>query len=53
MLNNDVLDYAALFLELADAFFEREMWGEARGVYERLGVDENVRIHLIRTSTLG
>ncbi|EAU87481.2 RNA polymerase III transcription factor [Coprinopsis cinerea okayama7 len=39
ILSEDVLDYAVLFSEIADAYFEREMWAEARPIYELLGGD--------------
>ncbi|KAJ7666264.1 hypothetical protein DFH06DRAFT_1470427 [Mycena polygramma] len=37
VLAEDVLDYAPLFVETADAYFEREMYAEARPIYELLG----------------
>ncbi|RDB18196.1 Transcription factor tau subunit sfc4 [Hypsizygus marmoreus] len=39
VLSQDVLDYAALFAEIADAYFDREMYAEARPIYELLGGD--------------
>ncbi|KAG6331587.1 hypothetical protein ID866_7502 [Astraeus odoratus] len=39
ILAQDVLDYAALFVEIADAYFEQEMYGDARPIYETLGAD--------------
>ncbi|KIY47854.1 TPR-like protein [Fistulina hepatica ATCC 64428] len=39
ILSQDVLDYAALFTEIADAYFEREMYAEAKPIYELLGTD--------------
>jgi hypothetical protein len=36
------LDYAPLFAEIADAYFEREMYAEARPIYELLGADAAV-----------
>lgn len=42
VLSQDVLDYAPLFAEIADAYFERESWADARPIYELLGTDENV-----------
>ncbi|KAJ6595740.1 hypothetical protein DFH09DRAFT_146419 [Mycena vulgaris] len=39
VLSEDVLDYAPLFGEIADAYFEREMYGEARPIYEVLGAE--------------
>ncbi|KAE9396193.1 TPR-like protein, partial [Gymnopus androsaceus JB14] len=41
VLQEDVLDYAALFGEIADAYYERGMWMEARPVYELLSTDES------------
>ncbi|KAJ7159083.1 TPR-like protein [Mycena crocata] len=37
VLAEDILDYAPLFTEIADAYFERELFAEARAVYELLG----------------
>ncbi|KAM6492840.1 TPR-like protein [Amanita muscaria] len=39
VLSQDVLDYAPLFAEIADAYFEREMYADAKPVYELLGAD--------------
>ncbi|KAI5998108.1 hypothetical protein EDD15DRAFT_2243627 [Pisolithus albus] len=39
VLSQDVLDYAALFVEIADAYFEREMYSDARPIYETLGAE--------------
>ncbi|KAJ7158369.1 hypothetical protein C8R43DRAFT_995733 [Mycena crocata] len=39
VLCEDVLDYAPLFVEIADAYFERAMYAEARPVYELLGAE--------------
>ncbi|KAG2040882.1 TPR-like protein [Suillus americanus] len=39
VLAQDVLDYAALFGEIADSYFEREMYADARPIYEILGAD--------------
>ncbi|KZP20521.1 TPR-like protein [Athelia psychrophila] len=39
VLAEDLLDYAPLFAEIADAYFEREMYAEASGLYELLGED--------------
>ena len=38
----DILDYAVLFAEIAYAHFEREMYAEAKPVYELLGADPAV-----------
>ncbi|KAJ7116658.1 hypothetical protein C8R44DRAFT_212104 [Mycena epipterygia] len=37
VLSQDILDYAPLFTEIADAYFERELFAEARCIYELLG----------------
>ncbi|KAG2354401.1 hypothetical protein BDR07DRAFT_1306230 [Suillus spraguei] len=39
VLAQDVLDYAALFGEIADSYFEHEMYADARPIYEVLGAD--------------
>ncbi|EIN05645.1 TPR-like protein [Punctularia strigosozonata HHB-11173 SS5] len=39
VLCEDVMDYAPLFGEIADVYFEREMYAEARPIYETLGMD--------------
>ncbi|KAH9921621.1 TPR-like protein [Fomitopsis serialis] len=39
ILAQDVLEYAPLFTEIGDAYFEREMYPEARHIYEILGGD--------------
>ncbi|KAL1745068.1 hypothetical protein HDZ31DRAFT_37197 [Schizophyllum fasciatum] len=39
ILTEEPADYAPLFAEIADAYFERGLWAEARGVYEVLGAD--------------
>lgn len=43
VLAQDVLDYAALFGEIADSYFEREMYADARPIYEVLGAHPAVR----------
>lgn len=42
VLSEDVLDYSVLFAEIADAYFEREMYAEAKPIYELLGGDPAV-----------
>ena len=42
MLSEEVLDYSVLFAEIADAYFEREMYAEAKPIYELLGGDPAV-----------
>ncbi|KAF4563013.1 transcription factor TFIIIC subunit tfc4 [Pleurotus pulmonarius] len=37
VLAEDVLDYAPLFSEIADVYFEREMYADAKPIYELLG----------------
>ncbi|KAF9032358.1 hypothetical protein BJ165DRAFT_1535052 [Panaeolus papilionaceus] len=39
ILSSDVLDYSVLFLEIADAYFEKEMYEDAKVIYELLGGD--------------
>ncbi|TRM61397.1 hypothetical protein BD626DRAFT_434670 [Schizophyllum amplum] len=39
VLSEDPTDYAVLFGEIADAYFDRELWAEARPIYEVLGGD--------------
>ena len=43
VLLEDPLDYSALFSEIADAYFELEMYSEAGPIYETLGSDPAVR----------
>jgi len=42
ILAEDPLDYAPLFVELADAFYEKDMFEEARPIYELLGSSAEV-----------
>ena len=44
----DALDYAVLFSEIADAYFEREIWAEAKPIYELLGGDPAVCTPILR-----
>jgi general transcription factor 3C polypeptide 3 (transcription factor C subunit 4) len=46
VLAEDVLDYSVLFAEIADAYFEREMYAEAKPIYELLGGDPAVSIRV-------
>ncbi|KAJ7211351.1 hypothetical protein GGX14DRAFT_624389 [Mycena pura] len=39
VLSEDILDYAPLFVEIADAYFELQMYVEARPIYESLGAE--------------
>ncbi|KAG8215367.1 hypothetical protein J3R82DRAFT_8964 [Butyriboletus roseoflavus] len=39
VLSQDALDYAALFGEIADAYFELEIYSDAGPIYEILGAD--------------
>ncbi|KIK67134.1 hypothetical protein GYMLUDRAFT_37174 [Collybiopsis luxurians FD-317 M1] len=41
VLQEDILDYAPLFTEIADAYYERGLWAEARPVYEILGAESS------------
>lgn len=52
ILSQDVLDYAPLFAEIADAYFERHLYADARPIYELLGADAAVsplQIRILRT----
>ncbi|KAJ7263136.1 hypothetical protein B0H12DRAFT_1103519 [Mycena haematopus] len=40
VLAQDILDYAPLFSEIADAYFERELFSDALAIYELLGRNE-------------
>ncbi|KAF8209519.1 hypothetical protein K438DRAFT_1904162 [Mycena galopus ATCC 62051] len=40
ILAQDILDYAPLFSEIADAYFDGEIFGEALAIYEMLGRNE-------------
>lgn len=42
VLGQDILEYAALFAEIADAYFDREMYAEASNIYQMLGADAGV-----------
>ena len=42
ILAQDVTEYAPLFAEIADAYFEKEMYSEAGHIYEMLGGDAGV-----------
>ena len=46
ILSQEIADYAALFTEIADAYFEREMYADAGHIYEMLGADAGVRFSL-------
>ncbi|KAJ7770629.1 TPR-like protein [Mycena metata] len=41
ILSEDLIDYASLFVEIADTYLEQEMFEEARPIYELLANDEN------------
>ncbi|KAJ6571874.1 hypothetical protein B0H19DRAFT_1131683 [Mycena capillaripes] len=41
ILSEDVLDYAPLFVEIADTFFEDQMYADALPIYELLGSDRS------------
>jgi general transcription factor 3C polypeptide 3 (transcription factor C subunit 4) len=42
VLCEDVMDYAPLFSEIADAYYERELYADAKRIYEMLGMDAGV-----------
>ncbi|KAG6843906.1 hypothetical protein H0H87_011895, partial [Tephrocybe sp. NHM501043] len=39
VLSQEVLDYAPLFAEIADAYFDKKLYADARPIYELLGAD--------------
>ncbi|KAH9065441.1 TPR-like protein [Lactarius vividus] len=39
VLSQDIVDYAPLFVEIADAYFDLELYAQARPIYEMLGQD--------------
>ncbi|EKM76639.1 hypothetical protein AGABI1DRAFT_122552 [Agaricus bisporus var. burnettii JB137-S8] len=39
ILSQIVKDFAVLFAEIADAYFEKQLWAEAKPIYELLGAD--------------
>ena len=43
ILAQDPGEYAPLFSEIADAYFERDMYSEAGHIYDMLGRDAGVR----------
>ena len=61
VLSQDLIDYSPLFVEIADAYFDREMYAEASTLYELLGEDAAVSLSFLtllpslrtRTDTLG
>ena len=42
VLLHDVMDYAPLFAEIADAYFEKDLCADAKPIYELLGADAGV-----------
>jgi general transcription factor 3C polypeptide 3 (transcription factor C subunit 4) len=44
VLAEDVIDYSILFAEIADAYFDRGMYEEAKPIYELLGGDPAVSL---------
>ena len=49
VLKEDVNDYAPLFGEIADAYFDRALYPEAGQIYETLGGDPEVKcLHLVQ-----
>jgi general transcription factor 3C polypeptide 3 (transcription factor C subunit 4) len=52
VLSQDLLDYSPLFVEIADAYFDREMYAEASPLYELLGEDATVSFYCPSTRIL-
>jgi general transcription factor 3C polypeptide 3 (transcription factor C subunit 4) len=44
VLSHDVMDYAPLFAEIADAYFDKDVYADAKPIYELLGADAGVRL---------
>jgi hypothetical protein len=42
VLLNDVMDYAPLFAEIADAYYDKDLYSDAKPIYELLGADAGV-----------
>lgn len=51
ILSQSVLEFAPLFAELADAYFEREIYDQARPIYEILGADAGVSASFLHSRT--
>ncbi|KAJ6590475.1 TPR-like protein [Mycena vulgaris] len=51
ILSEDLLDYAPLFVEIADAYFEEEMYSEAQPIYDLLGSDPNTNSFYVLLQT--
>ena len=47
VLAQDMVEYSPLFTEIADVYFERAMYAEARPIYETLGADATVCSYII------
>lgn len=45
VLDQDIVDFSPLFTEIADTYFESNMFAEARRIYEMLGADASVSQH--------
>ena len=45
-MSQNIEDFAPLFSEIADAYFEKALYAEAKPVYEMLGADATVRIKI-------
>jgi len=42
ILSQDVKIFSILFAEIADAYFEKHLWADAKPIYELLGIDPEV-----------
>ncbi|KAJ7081257.1 hypothetical protein C8R44DRAFT_895129 [Mycena epipterygia] len=53
VVSQEIEDYAPLFGELAECYFERELYAEALPVYERLASDDSTStIHILRQTVV-
>jgi hypothetical protein len=46
VLGHDITDYASLYLEIADTYFDKDLYMDARPIYEALGTDASVCGHV-------
>ena len=44
ILSQDVKSFSVLFAEIADAYYEKQLWADAKPIYELLGMDSEVSI---------
>jgi len=47
ILSQDVKSFSVLFAEIADAYYEKQLWADAKPIYELLGMDSEVSICVV------